>query len=431
MHHPTLDTSLLNWLRKHTISVAGVSSDTKGIADLLPLKAAIGKARIVMLGEGTHGDGTTFEAKVRLIKFLHAQMGFEVLVWESGLYDCETMNQKLFSDEPLQKVASMGVFGHWATGQESFPVFEYARNTKNSPKPLLMTGFDIQNSGVAGNTQYQMFAEWLSQPSMLLSSNLQKRLTDNLQQLEKAKTPESYATISRALRATARELLALVEKNEKTITKQIGAREFAYRRQCLKSAAAFARMMDAHEIYQKTQQMTDFATGYNLREKSNAENLLWLLSERYPNKKLIVWAHNSHIFSGFPATARTEGDAPKKDEIDSMGRLVKRKLGDLVYSIGFLAHSGQWSWMGNTPIDYTVAEEDSIENSLHQVGKPYLFLDLRAVKKTPKNPLNRPIAGCINRQSPEFADIVWPKAYDGLFFIDTMKPRIQRKSKPT
>ncbi len=48
-------------------------------SDLAPLAAAIGDARIVQLGETTHGDGAAFLAKVRLVKFLHQHHGFDVL----------------------------------------------------------------------------------------------------------------------------------------------------------------------------------------------------------------------------------------------------------------------------------------------------------------------------------------------------------------
>ena len=41
-----------------------------------------------MLGEHPYDDGTTFVAKTRLVRFLHEQMGFNVLAFESGLYDC-------------------------------------------------------------------------------------------------------------------------------------------------------------------------------------------------------------------------------------------------------------------------------------------------------------------------------------------------------
>src|SRR5450631_1268156 len=57
-------------------------------SDLEGLAAAIGNSRIVLLGEQTHGEASTFLAKTRIIHFLHEKMGFNVLAFESGFYDC-------------------------------------------------------------------------------------------------------------------------------------------------------------------------------------------------------------------------------------------------------------------------------------------------------------------------------------------------------
>jgi hypothetical protein len=78
------------WLQKEAIRVRTVDPADEDFRDLEPLKKMIGDARIVMLGEISHGDGTTMLAKSRLVRFLHQQMDFDVLVFESGLYDTST-----------------------------------------------------------------------------------------------------------------------------------------------------------------------------------------------------------------------------------------------------------------------------------------------------------------------------------------------------
>jgi erythromycin esterase-like protein len=61
------------------------------------------------MGEPSHGAGSAFAAKVRLIKFLHQRMGFDVLVWESGLYDVRLAQAALRTPEDPVTAARRGI----------------------------------------------------------------------------------------------------------------------------------------------------------------------------------------------------------------------------------------------------------------------------------------------------------------------------------
>ncbi|HEX5720591.1 MAG TPA: hydrolase, partial [Thermoanaerobaculia bacterium] len=89
MSFPALgqDPEQVRWLAGHTVAVRSVDPADEDFSDLMPLVQVLGKARVVQLGEATHGDGATFLAKGRLIRFLHQVMGFDVLAWESGIFD--------------------------------------------------------------------------------------------------------------------------------------------------------------------------------------------------------------------------------------------------------------------------------------------------------------------------------------------------------
>jgi erythromycin esterase-like protein len=70
------------YVKQHTQPIASIDPAFGDAADLAAIGEAIGQARVVMLGEQDHGDGVTMQAKTRLVKYLHEQKGFNVLVLE-------------------------------------------------------------------------------------------------------------------------------------------------------------------------------------------------------------------------------------------------------------------------------------------------------------------------------------------------------------
>ncbi len=385
------------------------------------IKKAIGKSRVVMLGELTHGDGTAFQLKAAFVRFLHEEMDFDVLIWESGLYDCEMMDRELGGTKPLREVAQMGVFPHWSQAAESFPVFEYARATRASKDPLHMAGFDIQSSGSAGNSMLLEFPEWLGDK---LPPEDRAAFDKVLAQLRSANTaPKPQAALSAAMSEmfqTAHMFVRAYERNSEALNRSWG-KEAPFRAQALKSAVWHARMMAFNG------QGKGFPYGFNVREQGNYENLRWLLNTRYAGKKAIVWAHNMHIFKGVPTQGAGAWLVPGPKDIDSMGRMMGRDLGADSYVIGVFAHSGRWSWLGNPEIAYVAPKSDGIEARLHALNHPYAFLNLRGASTSDSSWLRKPQWGTAEQQNTLTMQTVWPKAFDGILYVDEMKPRTQMR----
>ena len=79
----------VSWARANHHPIAAVeSADGDSFEDLQFFKTVLRDRRIVQLGESGHGVAEFNHAKVRLIKFLHQQMGFDVIAFESGIFEC-------------------------------------------------------------------------------------------------------------------------------------------------------------------------------------------------------------------------------------------------------------------------------------------------------------------------------------------------------
>ena len=62
-------------------------SQNPEITDFSFLKEELKDVQVVMLGENTHFDGNVFEMKTKIVQYLHQEMGFNTIAFESGIYD--------------------------------------------------------------------------------------------------------------------------------------------------------------------------------------------------------------------------------------------------------------------------------------------------------------------------------------------------------
>ncbi|NOT08624.1 MAG: erythromycin esterase family protein [Gemmatimonadales bacterium] len=405
---PPLDRSAaVRWLQDNSIPLRSFAPADTDYTDLAPLGAAIGGARVVMLGEQSHGDGTVFLTKTRIIKYLHEKLGFEVLAFESGLYDVKKAWEFLREGEAPFTAVRRGVFGIWAGSQQVQPLIDYLGIRAKSDRPLELAGFDSQITGrVATEFWVRDLVSFLGAHG--IDTAQVPGWTDGRALLDSLVTPAGF---SQGPPAEARQRLLL------TVLDTVGARvaalppadrETAFWKQNLRSIraqAAFAFNLDLKRFR---------PSAGNPRDAQMAENLLWLARERYPDKKIIVWAATFHIMR----STETIG-IPVYQGLRTMGDILGPVLGKEMYAIGFVASQGAvGSWMG-PPRTLPAPPPESLEGMWASTTHALAMIDFRG-QLSDAGWLRQPIlAGPLGYS---ILPAAWPTVLDAMIYTRVMEP---------
>ena len=404
----------VDWLKKHVAPLRTIDPNDENFADLEPIRQAIGASRIVMLSEQSHGDGATFHARTRVIKFLHQKCGFDVLAFESGLYDCRKAWQLVCEGKmPARDAIAQGVFGIWTGTEELRPIFEYLGKQARQPRPLEICGFDCQFTGPAsrGFLPDDLTALFKKLPPEVLAADKREKIVQGFKKLARPGTGIDKAE-NEAFVAFGKTLAD--SKPSESLT----AGELAFWRQFLDSSIAMAEVEAANKAGVKTE-----LNHVNLRDMQMAKNLVWQAHEAYPKRKIIVWAAAFHLMRNQQSVAMvTEpGKTPAERktvmpylQIKTMGNESRKELEKETFSIFFTAAEGEFQSLPMLkPRKLEPLISGSIEDLLIKAGSENGFLDLRNRGAEGSWLENRLVARFLGNADYE-AD--WTKVCDGLVF---------------
>ena len=139
----------VKWIAAHAIRLKTPEAG-HGFADMKPLKKIIGNARIVSLGEATHGTREFFQLKHRMLEFLASEMGFTIFSIEANMPEAYRLNDYVLNGtgDPAKLLKGM-YFWTWDT-QEVLEMIKWMREFNKSGKGRVQfTGFDMQTPDVA------------------------------------------------------------------------------------------------------------------------------------------------------------------------------------------------------------------------------------------------------------------------------------------
>ncbi|MEY9979482.1 erythromycin esterase family protein [Lysinibacillus sp. RC79] len=362
------------WTNDHAYSLTSIQPEAVGqqnipstkFEDLEMLKPLLHDKRIVFLGESSHGAAEFSLAKTRLIQFLHQEMGYNVLAFESGMGNAMNAQGQIDKQTAKQTMKDT-IFGVWWT-KETMPLFEYAKKTQNTNKPLKLAGFDIQQQGAFTN------GDWLQNSKLAKQlREVEEQLVDwsfgtDLKGYQKAKPSiiEVYKQVKSQVQLKEKELKAaypsephIVKLMERTLADRI------------RLADEYVELSIQSNIDLEQNKYDSFLKTMEWRDQSMMENLLWLAEEIYPTEKFIVWAHNDHIRK---AQSEVMGSPYP---VKLMGERLPDSYKKYSYVLGLYMTSGETANNMGEPMAVLPTVKGSIEDILSSSNKPYTFIDMR------------------------------------------------------
>ena len=404
------------WLSANTTPIQSIdpTKQADDFADLEPLRATIGDSRVVILGEQSHGDGATFLAKGRLIKFLHQRMGFDVLAWEAGLFNTHDIDAAVRDTSiPLDQAVSRGLYPIWAMSAQVRPVFDYARSVAGTRRPLELVGFDHQFSGAGPSRWVSAIIAFLDRSdTTILPQQLRSTLRNDVRAVFSA---DAKPANIRAIAQRWRDLATAFDGARSKLEMTHGSADVAlYRRSvdaALVSLEGQARLRESGGQF--------VAADNNLRDQWMGETVAWLANERYRNRRIIVWAASFHALREPTAITLGPGAGFSYQGLVTMGQVAHAALGNTVFSIAFTSAEGAFGTVtGNQPRPLSPPTDGALEDLLSATGRRFLFLNLRALPAT--HWLRAPIDANSLGNSAVRTD--WTRQFDAMVFIRTMFP---------
>jgi len=145
----TADGPGITWLRENARPFATCEPAPRD-ADLAFLRGMVGDARIVALGEGTHGTHEFFQMKRRVVEYLAAHMGFTMFAIEANMPEAYRVNDYVLTGRGDPKALLKGLyFWTWDT-DEVLGLIEWMREFNRSGRGRIQfLGFDMQTPDTA------------------------------------------------------------------------------------------------------------------------------------------------------------------------------------------------------------------------------------------------------------------------------------------
>jgi erythromycin esterase len=380
----------------------------------------IGDARIVMLGEASHGTHEFYTWRSYITRRLIEEKKFNCIAVEGDWPDCYRINRyvKNYPDSGSSAKEVLQLFRRW-------PTWMWA----NWEVAALMDWLKKYNAAVPSQIKVgfyglDVYSLWESMEAIM--AYLEKVDKQALQVAKEAfacfepyrkDEGQSYARATQFVPSVCEEeVINLLKEIQKRLPQYDGDFENVF------STEQNALVAVNAEKYYRAM-ISGGPHSWNIRDRHMHDTMERLLNFHGERSRIIVWEHNTHI-----------GDARATDMIDdgmyNIGELARMEYGEnAVFLVGFGTYAGSViagrSWGDKMKrLDVPPAKKESWEYYLHEAGEEdkLLLMDELMADVFMENHIGHRAIGVVYNPEHErmgnYVPTILPMRYDAFIFLD-------------
>ncbi|CAN5899134.1 protein-L-isoaspartate(D-aspartate) O-methyltransferase [soil metagenome] len=336
-------------------------------APLDALLERIGDARVVLLGEATHGTSEFYRMRMRITQELILRRGFRAVAVEADWPDAAAVDRYVRGIPPKpRRWVPFTRFPTWMwRNVETQHLIEWLRAYNAETK---------QGVSFSGLDLYSMYTSAYEVVSYLdrvdpVAAHAARERYGRLTPWQHDPAADGHAALGGRMQSCEKDVVAMLRDllaKRVDYSAQDGDEFF--------DAAQNAHVVAGAEHYYRAMYY-GAAESWNLRDQHMFDTLRSILEHRGESSKLIVWEHNSHIGDAAATEMAARGE-------HNVGHLCRKAFGDEMFSIGFGTDHGivaaAHAW--DEPMErmqIRPSRADSYERLCHDSGVPAFALHLR------------------------------------------------------
>ena len=347
-----------------------------GVPPAEALEEIIGDARVVLIGESSHGTAEFYRARAEITKWLIEEKGFCAVAAEADWPDAYRVNRYVRG------------LGHDASPEEALRGFERfpAWMWRNTVVRDFVDWLHAHNSRQRGEDRRQTGFYGLDLYSLHRSMREVIDYLDTMDPVAAARARQRYACFDHTsaddgqaygyAAAFGAGLSCEREAIEQLVELQRNAVEYARRDGLLAEDELFYAQQNAQTVRNAEGYYRAMfgarVTSWNLRDRHMAQTLDALLAhlDRHPDgqpARIVVWAHNSHVGDARATEVGADGQL-------TLGQLAREQHGSAVRLIGFTTYTGtvtaasRWGGIAERKV-VRPALNGSVEELFHEVER--------------------------------------------------------------